>query len=105
MQTGATVEIIAKVGPVSLAGFLGYDAILILSSLLLRDGMRAGVKMKFKGHTLASVKLKLHLEGPGRWLARGTVSFTILWWDVEKGFDEAWVASPRSNRSAHGWRN
>jgi hypothetical protein len=91
VQTGNDFRITAKVGPVELAGWLGYDALIELEPIFrFKIDMRAGVEVKFKGYTLASVNLKLHLEGPGRWIAKGTVSFSILLWDVEKSFDEAW---------------
>ena len=34
------------------------------------------------------------LEGPGEWHASGSFSFSILWWDVDVGFDERWGSTP-----------
>lgn len=95
IQTGADVQVEAKIGPVKISGSLGYDAILYLEPRFFFEvDIRAGVTMKYKGHKLASVTLKLHLEGPGRWRARGEASFSILLWDVDVDFDESWGDEP-----------
>lgn len=95
VQTGANIEVTASVGPVSISGWLGYDAIFYFQPRFFFEvDIRAGVAVKFKGHNLAGVTLKFHLEGPGRWRARGEVTFSILWWDIEKSFDESWGTDP-----------
>jgi hypothetical protein len=95
VQTGANIEVNASVGPVDLSGWLGYDAIFYFQPrFFFAVDIRAGVAVKFKGHNLAGVTLTFHLEGPGRWNARGKVTFSILWWDIEKSFDESWGSDP-----------
>lgn len=96
IQTGAEIQVTAKIGPVSLSGSLGYDAILYLEPRFFFEvDLRAGVAIKYKGHNLASVQLEFHLEGPGRWRAKGKASFSILFWDVGVHFDEAWGDEPQ----------
>jgi hypothetical protein len=34
------------------------------------------------------------LEGPGAWHIKGKLTFTILWWDISKSFDERWGTLP-----------
>jgi hypothetical protein len=95
VQTGANIEVNASVGPVDLSGWLGYDAIFYFQPrFFFAVDIRAGVAVKFKGHNLAGVTLTFHLEGPGRWNARGKITFSILFWDVEKSFDESWGSDP-----------
>lgn len=95
IQTGSEIQVTAKIGPVDLSGWLGYDAILYLEPRFFFEvDIRAGVAIKYKGHNLASVKLEFHLEGPGRWRARGKATFSILFWDVDVEFDEAWGDEP-----------
>ena len=95
VQFGADIQIAAKVGPVELSGYLGFDVICFLEPRFYFEAdIRAGVKVKYKGHTLASVTLELRLEGPGRWRAKGKVTFSILWWDISKSFDESWGSTP-----------
>ncbi|MBI5301752.1 MAG: hypothetical protein HY868_06430 [Chloroflexi bacterium] len=95
IQTGADIQVNASVGPVDISGWLGYDAILYLQPRFFFEvDIRAGVAMKYKGHNLAGITLKLHLEGPGRWRARGAATFSILFWDVDVDFDESWGDEP-----------
>jgi hypothetical protein len=95
IQAGAEVSLQAKFGPVEISGVIGFDAILFRDPQLhFIVDIRAGVAIKFKGHSLASVRLDMTLEGPGLWRARGKVSFSILWWDVSKEFDESWGQQP-----------
>jgi len=95
VQAGAEVKISASLGPVDLSGHLGFDAICYLEPTFhFVVDLRAGVSIKFKGHTLAGVALSLTLEGPGRWRARGKATFTILFWDKDIDFDESWGQAP-----------
>jgi len=95
IQAGAEVSMQAKLGPVEISGNLGFDAILFRDPQLhFIVDIRASVAVKFKGHSLASVGLDMTLEGPGLWRARGKISFSILWWDVSKEFDESWGQEP-----------
>ena len=40
------------------------------------------VGVKFRGHELMGVSVRLTLWGPRRWRAKGRGQFTILFWDV-----------------------
>ena len=61
-----------------------------------RSTCKAGVSVKFKGHNLASVDFKGTLSGPGLWRVTGTVTFSILFWDVDKSFDECIGSAPET---------
>ena len=52
------------------------------------------VKLEAFGESFASVTVRMSLEGPGEWRAKGYFSFGILWWDDEIGFDESWGSAP-----------
>jgi hypothetical protein len=95
VQTGASVNVKASLGPVSLEGWLGFDAIFYFQPRFhFEVDLRAGVRVKFKGHTLASVELTMTLWGPGLWRAKGKISFSILFWDVSKSFDVQTGSAP-----------
>ena len=97
VQTGAAVNVKASIGPVSLEGWLSFDAIFFLEPRFhFEADLRAGVRVKFKGHTLASVELTMTLTGPGLWRATGHVSFSILFWDVSKSFDVTVGSAPEA---------
>jgi hypothetical protein len=34
------------------------------------------------------------IEGPGAWHIKGKLTFSILWWDISKSFDERWGTLP-----------
>lgn len=95
VQAGATLRATAKLGPLSIDGWLGFDAIFFFEPRFRFEvDVQAGVAVKFKGHSLASVELKGTFSGPGLWRITGSVSFEILWWDVEKSFDESIGSAP-----------
>ena len=60
----------------------------------LRLIFAAASRWRYRGRHLASVRIHLHLEGPGRWRASGKVTFSIWIWDISKGFDEEWGDDP-----------
>jgi hypothetical protein len=97
VQAGASIRAEAKLGPVSIEGWLGFDAIFYFEPYFhFEADIRAGVAVKFKGRRLAGVELKMTLSGPGLWRAVGSVSFSILFWDIEKSFDESIGEAPET---------
>lgn len=95
VQIGASLTAEAKVGPVSIKGELSFDAIFYFEPTFhFEVDLRASISVKFKGHQLASVSFRGTLSGPGRWQITGTFSFSILWWDIEKSFDESFGSAP-----------
>ena len=95
VQVGASVRAVAKIGPVSLDGWLGFDALFEFQPRFrFTVDLRAGVAIKFKSFKLASVELEMTFSGPGRWEASGKVTFSILWWDISKSFDVATGEAP-----------
>ena len=87
MQFGARVDLAARAGSFSIAGFLSFDALVTLSPLAFVVDIAAKLAVKAGGHTLLSVSLALTLSGPRPWRARGRASFSILFFDVSFGFD------------------
>lgn len=95
VQTGFKVVIAAKLGPASIDGHLGFDALIVLQPVFrFIVGLDFAVSLKAFGATLCAVTVTMQLEGPGEWRATGHFSFSILWWDVEVGFDERWGSAP-----------
>ncbi len=95
VQAGATLRAQAKAGPVSIDGWLGFDAIFYFEPRFhFEVDLRAGVAAKWKGHTFASVELKGTFTGPGLWRFTGTVSLSLLWWDITKSIDESIGSAP-----------
>lgn len=97
VQVGASLRAKAKIGPVSLDGWMGFDAIFFFEPRFhFEADLCAGVAVKYRGHSLASVDFKGTLSGPGLWRITGSVSFEVLWWDIGKSFDESIGAAPET---------
>ena len=95
VQTGFKVILAAKLGPASIQGHLGFDALLLFTPVFhFVVGLDFAVSLKAFGATLCAVSVTMQLEGPGEWHATGHFSFSVLWWDVEVGFDERWGSAP-----------
>ena len=79
----------------SIEGDLGGDALLQFKPYkhFLID-FHLNIAVKYKGHSLASVKCVGTIEGPGLWRIKGKATFSILWWDIDCPFDESWGTPP-----------
>ena len=95
IQFGLDISCTAKIGPVAIKGQLGFDALIYREprTHFLVD-FRVCVEVSYKGHSLAAVKCTGTVEGPGLWHLVGKVTFSILWWDIDKSFDESWGHAP-----------
>ncbi len=82
VQFGARVDLGARAGSFSIAGFMSFDALVTLSPLAFVVDIAAKLAVKAGGRTLLSVSLALTLSGPRPWRARGSASFSILFFDV-----------------------
>src|SRR5262245_59103314 len=87
VQFGARVDLAARAGSFSIAGFLSFDALVTLAPLAFVVDIAAKLAVKAGGRTILSVSLELTLSGPRPWRARGRASFSILFFDVSFGFD------------------
>lgn len=95
VQAGFRIVISAKLGPASIEGHLGFDALVLLKpKFRFIVALDFAVAVKAFGESLCSVTVTMQFEGPGEWRAVGHFSFSILWWDVEIGFDERWGDAP-----------
>jgi hypothetical protein len=87
VQFGARLDVGARAGSFSIAGFMSFDALVTLSPLAFVVDIAAKLEVKAGGHTLLSISLALTLSGPRPWHAHGRASFSILFFDVSFGFD------------------
>ena len=96
IQAGVDLAVKGTVGPVGIRGAIGFDALVYLEPYthFIVD-FRVTAEISYKGHSLAGVKVSGTIEGPGRWHLVGKVSFSILWWDISKSFDESWGTTPQ----------
>ncbi|MDQ3763212.1 MAG: hypothetical protein M3460_16690 [Actinomycetota bacterium] len=91
IQAGLNLLASAKIGPVGIKGDIGFDVLVYLRprTHFIAD-FHVIAEVTYRGHTLAGVKVTGTIEGPGRWHLKGKLTFSILWWDISKSFDESW---------------
>lgn len=91
IQFGLDITATATIGPVGIKGNIGFDVLIFRTPQtgFIAD-FRVTVEVSYKGHTLAGVKCVGTVEGPGLWHVKGKVTFSILFWDIDKSFDETW---------------
>ncbi len=90
VQFGASVEIYFGFKILSVEGYIGFDALFQFSPFYFIISISASFSVKVFGAGLFSVKVKMSLEGPTPWRAKGTGSISILFWDIEVDFDKTW---------------
>jgi hypothetical protein len=88
MQIGARVEALFEKGGATISGFLGFDALVQFNPLYYVIDVAAGFSVKFKGRTLASIAFMGFIEGPNPHRIKGSVTFSILWWDISVDVDK-----------------
>jgi hypothetical protein len=90
LQIGARVDAVFKKSGAVISGFLSFDALVLFNPLYYIIDVEAGFGVKFKGRNLASITFVGTIEGPNPHRIKGSVTFSILWWDfsihVEKTF-------------------
>jgi hypothetical protein len=82
MQFGASVEVAAKLGPLRVRGFIGFDALIAFEPFFFTISFEASLRVQFKGHTLAGVKVTGTLSGPGPVTFHGKACIELLFFDV-----------------------
>jgi hypothetical protein len=88
LQFGAAADMIAQASGYGLEAHLGFDALILFSPFGLDAQLRASARI-FKGSsTLMKLGLRGRLRGPGPWHVSGSVTFEILFIDIEIGFSK-----------------
>jgi hypothetical protein len=77
VQFGARVELYAGRSVFSVYGFLALDVLFRFSPFYFMAEISAMLAVRTGSHTLFSVRLRLTLEGPTPWHAKGKASFEI----------------------------
>ncbi len=90
VQFGAGVSLHASAAGFSVEGYLGFDALFIISPFHFSVLVAASVDLKQGSTSLMSVSLNMLLDGPNPWHAAGTASAHILFITVSVGFDHTW---------------
>lgn len=90
VQFGAKVEAFFGFDSFSVEGNLAFDALFQFSPFHFEIAFSASFGVKVFGTGIFSVRSNFMLEGPTPWRAHGTGSISILFFDIDVGFDITW---------------
>jgi hypothetical protein len=77
-QFGSQAELYASAGPFNIHGWLGFDALLILSPLSFIIDFDAGVDFREGDNVLASLTVHASLSGPRPWHVEGEARISLF---------------------------
>jgi hypothetical protein len=90
VQFGAKLELFFEIAGFTVEGFLAFDVLFQFSPFYFIAQIEAMLAVKMGGSTLLSLHLKLSLEGPTPWIAKGEASFSILFFEISVDFEVTW---------------
>jgi hypothetical protein len=94
VQFGARAELYMGLAVVSISGHFAFDALFQFSPFKFIIQMSFSVSLNVFGIGLFSIHLKMSLEGPTPWRAKGTGKLTIDLWlfeiSISANFDVTW---------------
>jgi hypothetical protein len=94
VQFGARAELYVGLAVVEVTGHFAFDALFQFSPFKFIIQMSFSVSLKVFGIGMFSIHLKLSLEGPTPWRAKGTGTLTIDLWlfeiSISASFDISW---------------
>ena len=90
VQFGVRAEIFFDLRVCKIEGFISFDALFQFSPFFFIVEVAAGFKLQVAGFDLLSIRIRMSLEGPTPWRARGTGSISILFWEISADFDKTW---------------
>ena len=87
-QIGARVEAKFEKSGAKISGFLGFDALIQFNPLYYVIDVAGGFSVSFKGRSLTSITFSGFIEGPNPQRIKGSLTFSILWWDISIHIDK-----------------
>jgi len=90
VQFGAKIDFRFSVSEFKVVGYLYFDVLFQFSPFKFIAGIGAGLEVKIGSTTLFSITLDFELQGPTPWHAKGTASFSILFFTIKVHFDAEW---------------
>ncbi len=90
VQFGANAELSFELAECSIDGHIGFDALFQFSPFYFIIELSSSFALKAIGIDLMSVRVKMSLEGPTPWRAKGTGSVSLLFIDISADVDITW---------------
>jgi hypothetical protein len=82
VQFGAAVEVSAKLGPLRVRGFLGFNALIRFEPFFFKIDFSVGMRIEWRGRSLAGITVSGTLSGPGPVRFTGKACIEVLFFDV-----------------------
>jgi hypothetical protein len=90
-QTGAEASLVAAGGGFRVEAYIGFDALFIFEPVFhFEIDFRVGASVRYKSISLASLKVRGVISGPGRWEVEGHASISLFFFDVDIDFEVGW---------------
>jgi hypothetical protein len=90
VQFGAHAELVFGFDSFGIRGEIAFDALFQFSPFYFIIELSASLSVNAFGVGLFSVRVRMSLEGPTPWRARGTGSISLLFFDISVDFDKTW---------------
>ena len=90
VQFGVKAEIDLDLKACGVKGDIGFDALFQFSPFYFIISLSANFKLSAIGIDIMTVRVKMSLEGPTPWRAKGTGKVSLLFFDISANFDITW---------------
>lgn len=90
VQFGTRTEVFFGFSGFSVEGFIQFDALFQFSPFYFIIEVSAGFELKAFGVGCFSVRVRMSLEGPTPWRAKGSGSISLLFFEISADFDVTW---------------
>jgi hypothetical protein len=90
VQFGAKAYVFFGVDGAKVSGQIGFDALFQFSPFYFNALITGSLDLEVGGFDLLSIHLRLTLEGPTPWRAKGSGSISMLFFSIDVDFDITW---------------
>lgn len=97
VQFGSKAEILFDLSACSIEGHIGFDALFQFNPFYFIIELSASFKLSAAGIDVMSVRVRMSLEGPTPWRAKGTGSVSFLFFSISADFDKTWGESKNTS--------
>jgi hypothetical protein len=97
VQFGAKADLSFDLEVCAIKGDIGFDALFQFNPFYFIISVSANFTLSAVGVDILSVHVKMSLEGPTPWRAKGTGSVSILFFEISADFDISWGDSKNTS--------
>ena len=97
VQFGAKAELSFDLAVCAIKGDIGFDALFQFNPFYFIIAVSANFTLSAAGIDVLTVHVRMSLEGPTPWRAKGTGSVSILFFEISADFDISWGDSKNTS--------